>query len=254
MKLSKLAEDIFLYENFITEEECQNAINLLDHMASLDKDFYKGISFYESYSSRYPDDGDPILKQFNLTPTWFPDLENKFKQTVSELSGVPFNKVSKIGFHIQKWEPGAFANLHSDNSDNEGNLGAFTRSRYASFLYLNDSFEGGNLRFKETQDRPEIIVTPKTGSFLVFHGGHKNLHEVTLVKKSSRYTIGGFWDDREELDYPEETRSAWAEELAKIRAMQKEENAEWKDVRDKGLRLNQYGQQYSAKEVEEIDE
>ena len=96
MKLTKIAEDIHLYENFITKEECKNAINLLDHMASLDKDFYKGISFYESYSSRYPDDGDPILKQFNLTPTWFPDLENKFKQTVSELSGVPFNKVSKI--------------------------------------------------------------------------------------------------------------------------------------------------------------
>jgi hypothetical protein len=32
--------------------------------------------------------------------------------------------------------------------------------------------------------------------------------------------------------------------------MQKEENAGWKDVRNKGLRLNQYGQQYSAKEVE----
>ena len=97
-------------------------------------------------------------------------------------------------------------------------------------------------------------ITPKTGSFLVFHGGHKNLHEVTLVKKSSRYTIGGFWDDREESDYSEETRKSWAEELAKIREMQKEENAGWKDVRSKGLRLNQYGQQYSAKEVEEIDE
>ena len=43
MKLTKIAEDIHLYENFITKEECKNATNLLDHMASLDKDFYKGI-------------------------------------------------------------------------------------------------------------------------------------------------------------------------------------------------------------------
>lgn len=254
MKLTKLAEDIFLYENFVTEEECKNFINLLNKLRSLDKDFYKGISFYESYSSRYPDDGDPILEEFNLTPTWFPDLEKRFKEAVSDLAQVPIEKVCNIGFHIQKWEPGAFANLHSDNSDNEGNMGAFTRSRYAGFLYANDDFEGGTLKFKETKDRPELTVVPKTGSFLVFPGGHKNMHEVTLVKKNSRYTIGSFWDDRDEMDYSEETRLAWAEELAKIRAMQKEENAEWKDIRSKGFRLTPDGKQYLAKEVEQVNE
>lgn len=251
MKLIKLAEDILLYEDFVTKEECKNFINLLNHMASLDETFYKGISFYESYSSRYPDDHDPMLAQFGLTPTWFPDLEKRFKNAVADLAQVPVEKISKIGFHIQKWEPGAFANMHSDNSDNDGNLGAFTRSRYAGFLYANDDFEEGKLRFKETADRPEIIVAPKTGSFLVFHGGHKNLHEVTTVKKTSRFTIGSFWDDREESDYSDETRAAWAEELAKIRALQKEENAVWKDVRKEGLRLTSTGDKYPAKEVEE---
>lgn len=251
MKLIKLAEDIHLYEDFVTKEDCANVVKLLKKMSSLDPDFYKGISFYESYSSRYPNDGDSILEEFNLTPTWFPDLEKRFKQAVADLAEISVNKVSKIGFHIQKWEPGAFANIHSDNSDNDGNLGAFIRSRYAGFLYANDDFEGGKLRFKETKDKPELIVTPKTGSFLIFHGGYKNLHEVTLVKKSSRYTIGSFWDDREEMDYSEETRAAWAEELAKIRALQKEENAVWKGVRQEGLRLDPRGEKYSAKEVEQ---
>ena len=249
MSFIKIADDIHLYENFVSEKDCANVIGLLNKMSSLDKDFYKGISFYESYSSRYPHDGDPILNDFNLSPTWFPDLEKRFKQTVSNLANVAFEKVSKIGFHIQKWEPGAYANIHSDNSDNDGKLGAFTRSRYAGFLYLNDDFEGGFLRFQETKDRPEIIITPKTGSFLVFHGGHKNLHEVTLVKKSSRFTLGSFWDDREESDYPEETRKEWAEELAKIRAIQKEENEVWKDIRESGLRLSKQGEKYSAEEV-----
>lgn len=254
MKPIILAEDIWLYEDFVSEEECKNFIRLLERMSSLDEDFYKGISFYESYSSRYPDNGDPILAEFGLTPTWFPDLEKRFKTSVSELAKVPFEKVCNIGFHIQKWEPGAFANIHSDNSDNDGNLGAFTRSRYAGFLYGNDNFEGGTLVFKATESRPEIVVTPKTGSFLVFHGGHKNMHEVTLVKKQSRYTIGSFWDDREETDYSEETRASWAEELAKIRAMQKDENAQWKEVRKKGLRLGPTGEKYSAEEVENVNE
>jgi len=248
MKLTKLAEDIYQYEDFVTKEECDNVIKLLNKMASLDPDYYKGISFYESYSSRYPDDGDAILSEFNLTATWFPDLEKRFKQAVADLAQIPVEKVSKIGFHIQKWEPGAFANMHSDNSDNDGNLGAFTRSRYAGFLYLNDDFEGGALHFKDATK--EITITPKTGLFVVFHGGHKNMHEVTLVKKSSRFTIGSFWDDREESDYSEETRKAWAEELAKIRALQKDENAEWKEVRKEGLRLTPTGEKYSAKEVE----
>jgi len=69
------------------------------------------------------------------------------------------------------------------------------------------------------------------------------------IKNSSRFTIGSFWDDREESDYPEETRKEWAEELAKIRAIQKEENEVWKGIRESGLRLSKQGEKYSVKEV-----
>ena len=247
MKLIKLAKDIHLYESYITDEECKNVINLLKKMEELDKNYWQGISFYESYSARYPNNGDSILKDFNLTPTWFSDLEKRFIRSVSDLAQIPLEKVSKIGFHVQKWEPGAFANMHSDNSDNTGKLGAFTRSRYAAFLYLNDDFEGGLLRFKDNEK--ELTITPKTGSFLVFHGGHKNMHEVTTVKKSNRYTIGSFWDDREESDYPEKLRIKWAKELAETREHQKEENHKWRNIRNSGFRLNQKGEKYSEKEV-----
>lgn len=254
MKLIQLADDIHLYKDFITEEECKNVINLLEYLNTLEDGYWKGISFYESYSARYPDVNDPILSKFNLTPTWFLDLKNRFKQAVADLANIPVEKVSNIGFHMQKWEPGAFANMHSDNSDNDGNMGAFTRSRYAAFLYLNDDFEGGILHFKDTNQLKGLDIIPKTGSFAVFHGGHKNMHEVTIVKKKPRYTIGSFWDDREENDYPEETRKAWAEELAKTRAMQKEENEMWKNVRNEGFRLDKQGQKYPAKEVVDINE
>lgn len=248
MKLIELAEDIHLYENYITDEECKNVINLLKKIETVNKNYWKGISFYESYSASYPNNNDNILKDFNLAPTWFLDLENRFKLSVSHLAQIPLEQVSKIGFHMQKWEPGSFANLHSDNSDNSGKLGAFTRSRYAAFLYLNDDFEGGILNFKDS--KKELTVTPKTGSFLVFHGGHKNMHEVTTVKKNNRYTIGSFWDDREESDYPEKLRIKWASDLEKIRADQKQENVEWQHIRKSGLRLNQKGEKYLAKDVE----
>jgi len=142
--------------------------------------------------------------------------------------------------------PGAFAPVHSDNSSNEGVMGAFTRSRYAAFLYLNDDFEGGELVFPQHN----LTILPKSGMLAAFHGGHKNMHQVDIVKKSARYTIGSFFDDREESDYPQKTRDVWAKELADVRAMQKEQAVEWEDIREKGLRLSPTGNQYPANEVE----
>jgi hypothetical protein len=250
MKLTKLTEDIYLYEDYITKEECSSVIRLLNKLEQNEEDYWKGISFYESSSARYPYDGEPILQEFNLSPTWFTDLKNRFRQSAADVANKSFEDMSQISFHVQRWLPGAFAPKHSDNSDHEGKMGAFTRSRYAGFLYLNDDFEGGTLKFDAKHGEIPLEVVPKAGSFLIFHGGHKNMHEVTVVKKAARYTLGSFWDDREESDYPEDVRAAWAEELAGVRAMQKGEQEEWKDIRDKGLRLSPDGATIPASEVE----
>jgi Rps23 Pro-64 3,4-dihydroxylase Tpa1-like proline 4-hydroxylase len=246
MSSIKLLKDLFIYENFITKEEAQKTINLLDETNKRRKDYWKSISFYESYSSDYPEDNDPILEEFGLPKDWFSYLYKKFRMAVAEVSNLPEPQLSKISFHIQKWAPGAFAPMHSDNSSNDGVQGAFTRSKYAAFLYLNDNFEGGDLIFPQHG----ITVKPKTGMLAAFDGGHSNMHEVSLVKKNTRYTIGSFFDDREESDYPQEIRDAWAKELAEVRAMQKEQAVEWNDIREKGLRLDPTGYQYPAKEVE----
>jgi len=252
MNLIKLSDDIFLYEDFITPEECTSVINVLKELEETDDDYWKGISFYESYSARYPYDGEPILEKFNLSNTWFTDIQEKFKVAAAEVANKNVSDMSKISFHVQRWLPGAFAPKHSDNSDNKGKMGAFTRSRYAGFLYLNDDFEGGTLKFDADHGNLPMEIVPKAGSFLIFHGGHKNMHEVTVVKGSSRYTLGSFWDDREESDYPQEVRDEWAKELAEVRAMQKGEQEDWKKVREKGLRLTPDGYNIPASEVENI--
>lgn len=250
MELIKLTEDIHLYKNFISEEESKAVIAVINKLAETDEDYWKGISFYESYSARYPADNDPLLSEVGLNPTWFSDIQERFREAASVVAGKSPKEMSKISFHMQRWLPGAFAPLHSDNSSNEGVLGAFTRSRYAGFLYLNDDFDGGTLKFQADHGNLPIEVIPETGSFLIFHGGHKNMHEVTVVKNSSRYTLGSFWDDREEEDYPQEVRDEWANELAEVRAYQKGEQEEWKEIRGKGLRLSPEGKIIPASEVE----
>jgi Rps23 Pro-64 3,4-dihydroxylase Tpa1-like proline 4-hydroxylase len=245
MKKNKYLDQLILVEDFITKDEAKKTIDLLNKLNEIRPDFWKPISFYESYSSGYPEDNDPILSEFGLPNNWFSDLYQRFRDVVAEVANVPESKLSKISFHSQKWEPGAFAPLHSDNSSNEGVMGAFTRSRYAAFLYLNDDFEGGELSFPEHN----LEFIPKTGMIAAFHGGHKNMHEVKVVKKSNRYTIGSFFDDREESDYDQETRDAWAKELADVRAMQAEQAVEWSGIREEGKRLTPSGNRISEEEV-----
>jgi hypothetical protein len=249
MNLIKITEDIFHYENFLTEEECSAVINLFYKLEEKDPDYWKSISFYESYSGSYPQDNDPLLKEVGLPSNFFTQLEARFKKCAGEVAGQDSEKMSKISFHVQRWLAGAFAPKHSDNSDNDGNMGAFTRSRYAGFLYLNDNFDGGLLKFEANYGKNNFSIKPTVGSFYIFHGGHKNMHEVTLVTNGTRYTIGSFWDDREESDYPQDLRDKWAEELATVRQYQKQESAEWQDLRDKGVTKLPNGEIVAAEEV-----
>ena len=245
MIITRHKPDIVQYDNFLTPDECKAIIDVLAIKMQKDQLRWMPISFYESYSSGTPELNDPDTIACGLPGDFFQDLRQRVINATADMSGKSPEQMSQISWHSQRWAPGAFANMHSDNTSNDGVSGAFTRSRYATFLYLNDDFEDGVLNFKHG-----LTIVPKTGTLVTFAGGFDNMHEVTTVKKSIRYTLGSFWDDREESDYPQEVRDAWAEELAKVRAIQKDEAAEWEDYRNRGVRITPRGEQYPASEVE----
>lgn len=242
----RLTKDIVVYENFLSKEECEKMIQALDAQADSGKISWMPISFYESYSSVLPQDNDQEVVDAGLSPTIFSDIESIMPKAIASVHDLDPNIISKIGYHTQKWEPGAFARVHSDNTDEHGNSGAFTRSRYAGFLYLNDNFEGGLLRFP-SQD---LEIKPEVGMLAVFDGGFNNMHEVTLITKGVRYTIGSFWDDREEDAYPQEVRDAWAAEMKETRANQEIERAEWQELLKQGWKLDKDGKKYKPEDLE----
>jgi hypothetical protein len=223
---TRITKDIVVYKNFISKEDCKKMIQALDAQAENGAISWMPISFYESYSSVLPQDNDQEVIDAGLSPTIFSDIEKAMPEA-------------------QKWEPGAYARIHSDNTDSEGNSGAFTRSRYAGFLYLNDDFEGGLLQFP-TQT---ISIKPEVGMLAVFDGGFNNMHEVTLITGGVRYTIGSFWDDRQESDYPQEVRDAWAEEMKATRAQQEVERAEWQELLKQGWKLDAAGNKYKIEDI-----
>lgn len=241
----ELAEDIFLYENFLTPEQCAAVIKVLDKQAEGDKITWMPISFYESYSSVLPQDGDSEIEEFGLPADIFTQIKNGIIDSVAQVAKIDSSKVVQIGYHTQKWEPGAYARPHSDNTEMDGSESPFERSRYASFLYLNDDFEGGLLRFTNQ----DISVKPKVGLLATFSGSFHNLHEVTMITKGIRYTIGSFWDDREESDYPQEVRDKWAEQMKEIRAGQEIERQEWQNLLKDGYKLDLDGKPYKIEEI-----
>lgn len=245
MIVNRLDKDILTFENFITKEECQSIINLLEKQMNSKKLSWVPISFYESYSSNLPQDNDEDLKEFNLSSTFFSDLEKRIIKSVAEIRGLDPKVISKIGYHTQKWEPGAYARPHSDNTNMDGSESPFERSRYASFLYLNDNFEGGVLRFT----KQNIEIKPKAGLLASFAGGFENIHEVTLITKGVRYTLGSFWDDREESDYPEEKRKRWKDEMDAIRKKQEIEKGEWQKLIQEGYKISKDGKKYKIEEL-----
>jgi hypothetical protein len=239
-KKTRLTKDIVIYEDFVDAETALKLINVLDKHNAAGKLVWTPISFYESYSSTLPQDNDEIVAEEGLSPTVFSEIKAAIIDAVASVHNLDTSIINQIGYHTQKWEPGAYARIHSDNTDEKGNSGAFTRSRYAAFLYLNDDFEGGLLRFPDQ----EISIKPQTGMLAAFDGGFNNMHEVTLLSDGVRYTLGSFWDDRDENAYPQELRDAWAKEMEQTREFQAKQKAEWQELLKQGYKLDQDGKKY----------
>ena len=245
----RITKDIVVYENFIDKETCAKMIQAIDAQEKNEKMSWMPISFYESYSSVLPQDGDQELIDAGLPLTIFSDVENKMPEAIASVHDLDPKIISKIGYHTQKWEPGAFARLHSDNTDAKGKSGAFTRSRYAGFLYLNDDFEGGLLKFPDQN----IDIKPQVGMLAVFDGGFNNMHEVSMITSGVRYTIGSFWDDREEDAYSQELRDQWKEEMQKTRDKQKIEKEQWQELLKQGYKLDKDGNKYKIEDLIQND-
>jgi hypothetical protein len=241
----RLTKDIVVYENFINQEESSKIVKVLDMVADNGTISWMPISFYESYSSTLPQDGSPELSEVGLPEDIFSQIKSGIIEAVASVHELDPKTITQIGYHTQKWEPGAFARMHSDNTDEHGNTGPFARSRYAAFLYLNDDFAGGTLKFP----KQDLEIAPKTGMLAVFDGGFNNMHEVTLIESGVRYTIGSFWDDREEDAYPQEIRDAWAAEMKKIREAQEVERKEWQDLLKDGYKLDLDGNPYKIEDA-----
>jgi predicted 2-oxoglutarate/Fe(II)-dependent dioxygenase YbiX len=181
--------DITSYEDFLTEEESAELIKFFN---SAD-DMWKTICFYNSYGMSagqpYQSKDGTSTHGTSLDDGYIDRLKQRFTDYVSDAAGRPM-KLNSI--HAQKWEIGAYANDHSDNSELDGSDSGWMDNKWFSGLYLNSQpdYQGGVLTFKDHN----LAVVPKAGTLLAFPGGIENIHSVTPITNGTRYTLISFWD------------------------------------------------------------
>ena len=88
------------------------------------------------------------------------------------------------GCHLVRWTVGPGMPPHADHQ-NEG----FAHREFAAVLYLNDDFDGGELRLT----RLGIVIRPETGTLVIIPSTWEHEHEVLPITRGERYTMAGFY-------------------------------------------------------------
>lgn len=173
MEKTILHQEIFLLENFLTNEECDHYIEMTkDKVFEEAKISMQGRQVM-SKGIRNNDrlmvfDNELAKKLFERAAGFLPQTHENY--TISD-----FNEM----FRIYKYSPGQRFKMHRDGSylrnENE-------KSFYTFLIYLNDNFEGG-----ETEFEGLFTVAPKKGSALVFH--HPLRHEGKTLVSGFKYVL-----------------------------------------------------------------
>jgi hypothetical protein len=175
-------KDIIVYHNFISAEECNELITFFNSLP----EEWRPICFYGSYGMHIV---APLEFNHNtsITAEKINVLKQKMIDAATDSSGMQ-TKLNSI--HAQKWDVGAYANDHSDNSDLEGKDMGWSDNKFATILYLNDNYEGGTINFRDHG----ISLKLAPGDLLTFPGGMENIHSVSEITGGTRYTIVTFQD------------------------------------------------------------
>jgi hypothetical protein len=87
------------------------------------------------------------------------------------------------------WRPGDSQLPHADKQNVDGSPNPYPENDIASLMYINDSYEGGEIYF----EKQNISIKPKSGQAIFFPGDVNYIHGVTEVKNGVRYTCPNFW-------------------------------------------------------------
>lgn len=212
--------DIVEFKNYLSKDMCEKIISYYDDADHL----WQETCFF---NARVMDPYAPASQGISekIDPSFF----NELRQMLSDLAeNVMKRPVRNLTLSAHKWLPGAFAGDHADNAELDGTPNAWQDNKLVTILYLNDNYDGGNLKFRDHN----ISIAPGQGTVVVFDVGIGNVHSVSEVTSGERYTMLLSWDYAD-IKYPD----GFLEELEKLKhseqPKQDKQKEEWKSISGK---------------------
>lgn len=96
-------------------------------------------------------------------------------------------------FQFVRWRTGdQLYPPHADAEHIDGSLHPFAHRQFASIIYLNNDYTGGEIYFPNFNLQPSIT----TGTLAIFPSSLDYLHGVHAVTSGTRYTIAGFFTNQ----------------------------------------------------------
>ncbi len=165
-RIGKGVHNIHIVENFLSDDEC----SVLYEDATKDiynKEITGQWSGRLSETSKLSDKSKSILKSAHL----------KILDIAKNFYNVDLDFLSEDeGQSIVRWPIGSSMEEHIDDF-------ATFHNHISSLIYINDNYEGGEIRFVEY----DFTIKPKGGTLILFPGNKYYAHEVLKIKSGERY-------------------------------------------------------------------
>jgi hypothetical protein len=169
--------NISIKENFLEKKDTESILN-----------FAKTKAYWNSVAQ----DGDYDKSESNIydKDSYVHHIIMKYLDVTKTLIELKYGRKLNPGYAaLRKWAAGDFQPLHADGEDLEGNPNHAYAVDYASVIYLNDDYEGGEIYFPDL----DFSIKPKAGTLIFFPSNQYYSHGVREITSGEIYTIPNFW-------------------------------------------------------------
>lgn len=163
-------ENIKVVPNFITKEEVDYLLRNIEERPSIT---FVSQKDHEGNALTHMTKYNGVLDTYNIIDRCIEEISKSYGIAKEKI------QVKQDTLSVVKWTEGTYLDLHVDD------LGYVTDNHLPVHIYLNDAYEGGEIKFATHN----LSFKPNVGEFIVFPGNMHYPHEVTKVLSGIRYTL-----------------------------------------------------------------
>ncbi|UGQ48234.1 2OG-Fe(II) oxygenase [Massilia endophytica] len=176
--------DFVYVPDFLSGEECATLLAAAGQLADrqnvdyVAQDYWKGrILFHTDVSAALPEAGA---------------IMHRAKRDAIARIAAHYAVTAPIyadTIQLVRWPEGMHMDAHCDAAHADGAPHSSPHRNFASIVYLNDDYEGGEFYLTAL----DVVIKPKAGALVAFTSGWHHEHAVLKVRSGTRFTMPAFY-------------------------------------------------------------